>query len=146
LAGCGGDSNPAAPTPTPEPPSAALVVTVNAQPVAAGADPETHLARWDVVIRETAGVGGGVNLLNATIRDADSGASPEAGGVLILDGTLVTARAGSNRVPAGGSLTVPEERPFSLQSGSTRIVISVAVQLIDDNGHVVTGTGEAETH
>ena len=145
VTGCGGESNPVAPSPSPDLPRAALVVSVNAEPVAAGASPATHLARWAVVIRETAGVGGGVNFLNAMIRDADSGADPDPGGLLNIDASLVAARAGSNRVPAGGSLTVPESLEFALPAGGTKIVIRVAVQVTDDNGHVVTGTGEAET-
>jgi len=142
VAGCGGESNPVAPTAAPR---AALVVSVNAEPVAAGSDPTTHLARWAVVIRETAGVGGAVNLVNVTLRDADSGARPLRGNQVILDASLVAARAGSNRVAAEGSLTVPESVEFTLSAGGTKIVISAAVQLTDDNGHVVTGTAEAET-
>jgi hypothetical protein len=141
LTACGGQSNPVTPT-SPSPlPQAALVVTVNAQPVVAGPSPGTHLAQWNVVIQETAGVGGTINLISATIRDADSGAEPD-GSQLLLDGSLVAARAGSNRVPASGSLTVPESSAFSLDSGTTRIAISVAIQFADDNGHLVTGTGQ----
>ena len=144
FAACGGNDNPVAPT-SPSPlPQAALVVTVNAQAVVAGAEPGTHLAPWDVVIRETAGVGGAVNLVSATIRDADSGQAAK-GSPLILDGGSVAARAGSNRVAGGGSLTVSESVQFSLDSGNKTIVISVAVQFADDNGHLVTGTGQATT-
>jgi hypothetical protein len=145
FAACGSsNNNPATPT-SPSPlPQAALVVTVNAQPVGAGSQPGTHLARWNVVVQETAGVGGAINLMSATIRDADSGAEPD-GSKLILDASLVAARAGSNRVPARGSLTVPESSEFSLDSGGTRIVIVVAVQFADENGHVVTGTGQGGT-
>ena len=144
VAACGGHDNPVTPTSPSPSPQAALVVTVNAQPVVPGTEPGKLLARWNVVIRETAGVGGAINLMSATIRDADSGAGGDDN-VLLLDGSLVAAQAGSNRVPAGGSLTVAESQQFSLDSGSTKVAISVAVQFADDNGHLVTATGQTVT-
>ncbi len=148
LAGCGGDAV-TAPGPSSFAavvlPGAALTVTIQADPVAATHDRLRPLqATWRVVIQETAGVSGRLLWVNATLRDAASGARawPEAS--LYLGTDALVPLLGSDRLPAGGTLSVPGSLTYSLPSGGRVAIVDVAVQLADDNGHQVSVVAQAE--
>ena len=144
LSGCGGGTSgttsPTAPVPT----TAALSVSVNTQPITTTSDPDApNMAQWQVVIQETAGVGVEITFLNTTIRDAANGELATPMGLITLPGTVVAQQAGSSHIQPRGSLTVPQSLQYALPSGGSAISLIVGVQGRDDNGHVVSGSGQA---
>ena len=141
LATCRGAS-PTAPTPTatPTPVAASLGLSLSPDPIVAAEndDPEAPLrADWVVTITAT-GVGGNVSFVNATLRDAESGALPEPRGTLSLADTGIVAQVGSNRIAPGGSLRVAQGLAYALPSDSRRASLVVTVQVIDDQGNLVS--------
>jgi len=116
---------------------AALEVSIEPGPVRRGP------AEWRVVIHETAGVGGAVQFVNAKLRDAVSGAAATPTAGLSLDAADVAARAGTNRIQAGGHLSLDESLDYGFVSGRREADLSVAVQFVDDHGNFVTGTAAA---
>lgn len=147
---CGVDSNPGVPTAEPmaavaapgvSSPRTAVTIAVSPNPIVSSAsgDPRApRQASWQVVLRETGGVGATVNFVDATLRDAVTGVLAEPQGVLSQSSSDVLAAAGSNRLVTGGSLSVPEIVTFSLPGGDSaagRLVVTV--QLTDDYGNVV---------
>jgi hypothetical protein len=139
LAGCAA-SSPVEPTPSPTPAAASLSLSVSPDPVTATEtdDPRTPLrADWVVTIT-SAGAGGTVNFVNATLRDAETGALPDPTGRLSLAGTDIAAQAGTNRVAAGGSLRVAQGLDYAPPADSRRGTLLVTVQLLDDHGNVVS--------
>jgi hypothetical protein len=102
------------------------------------------LAEWTIVITETAGVAGSVVFVNATLRDAATGAWAWPMPSIALSADALAERLGSNSVPARGSLSVPGSLQFALPSGGREAVLSVAVQLEDENGHRLTALTQAD--
>jgi hypothetical protein len=139
AAACGGPTAPSQPSPTPAPPRAAIVVSLEPGSVVASSDPSRPwLARWTLVVTETGGsVGGSINAVNVSLRDPSSGAKGGSGG---FTGEEVAKAAGTNQVAAGGSLRIPESAAFVLPSGGRRVLVNAAVQLLDDSGSFVSGT------
>jgi hypothetical protein len=138
-AACRGAS-PAAPTPAPTPVAASLAVSLSPNPIVAteNDDPEAPL-RADWVVTITAGgTGGTVSFVNATLRDAESGALPEPRGTLTLADAGIVAQTGSNRIAAGGSLRVAQGLAYALPSENRRATLVVTVQLIDDLGNLAS--------
>lgn len=153
---CGAASNPGAPTAAPaaamaatsvSPSHAAVTIAVSPNPIVSGDSGDPHasrLAGWQVIVRESGGVGATVNFVNATLRDAVTGVLAEPHGVLSQASSDVLATAGSNHVAAGGSLVVPQIVSFSLPGGDTAPGrLEVTVQLTDDNGNVVGASATA---
>jgi hypothetical protein len=144
MAACGGDS-PTAASSTKNGPSAAISVTIEAEPVRATADPLTPmLAKWTIVIRETAAVAGTLTYVNSTLRDAATGTRAWPTGTSSLTRDTIIERLGSDRVPAGGTVRVEGGLQYAFRSGGTVGRLTVAVQLVDDNGHTLSATAEAE--
>lgn len=138
-AACHGAS-PAAPAPVPTPAAASLAVSLSPDPIVAveNDDPEAPFrADWVVTIT-AAGAGGTVSFVNATLRDAESGALPEPRGTLSLGDAGIVAEVGSNRIPAGGSVRVPQGLAYALPGDNRRATLVVTVQLIDDQGNLVS--------
>lgn len=148
-AGCAGENDPMALTAATTA-TAGAQLTVSVQPIAlivADDGSDTPLsATWNVVITESSGRSGGtVKFLNATVRDAQSGAAaiPPS---LALTETDIAALAGTSRLAAGGSITVPLSLVFGLRSGGQRATVSVAVQVLDDNGETISAIGQGDLH
>jgi len=138
-AACRG-ANPAAPTPSPTPAAASLAVSLSPDPIVATENDDRDApfrADWVVTIT-AAGTGGTVSFVNATLRDAETGALPEPRGTLTLADAGIVAQVGSNRVPAGGSLRVAQGLAYALPSDNRRATLVVTVQLIDDLGNLVS--------
>jgi hypothetical protein len=91
-----------------------------------------------VVTISAAGAGGTVSFVNATLRDAESGALPEPRGTLSLADAGIVAQVGSNRIAAGGSLRVAQGLAYALPSDNRRATLVVTVQVIDDLGNLVS--------
>lgn len=125
--------------------AASVSVVVGTSPVTSTSDPELPLlAVWRVVIRNDGNVPASVLFVNATLRDATSGARAVPRGGLSLGVADIITSAGTNRVPAGGGLTVPGSLGYALPSGGRKAVLTVAIQVADDNGHLLTATAEAD--
>ncbi len=125
--------------------AASVSAVVEASPVAPTTDPERPmLAAWTVVIRNSGNVAGSVSFVNSTLRDANSGAQASPRGMLSLGAADIIGLAGTNRVLAGGSLSVPVSMQYALLSGGREAVLNVAVQVVDDNGHRLTATAQAD--
>ena len=142
LSACGEDTSSSL-TSTSALPAAALSLTVETSPVTTTADPLMPLmAQWRVGLRNDGGVAARISFVNSTLRDAQSGAQARPRGALSLGADEVIALAGSDRLPAGGALTVPCSLSFLLPSGGREAVLTVAVQILDDNNHLVSATAE----
>jgi hypothetical protein len=139
LAKVGQDTSPtAASAPPPAPAAARLSLQILPNPVVVLRDtrnPSSRIARWTVYITEGAGVGGAVRFVNATVREADTGAPVEPQGFLSMDATEIRRRAGTERLPPGGSLAVPQS--LSYDSSGSAATLAVAVQVVDDNGNLL---------
>jgi hypothetical protein len=149
TAGCnlvkmGEDASPAAASsPPPAPIQARLSVMILPNPVIVLRDtrkPSSRTARWTVYIFENGGVGGTVAFVNATVREADTGAPVEPQGFLSMDRTEIRRRAGTDRLPPGASLAIPQSLAYD--SVGAAATLAVAVQVMDDNGNLV---GQAAT-
>src|SRR5207247_10694742 len=87
----------------------------------------------DWAVRMTgAAAGGAVSFVNGGRRDADAGALPDPAGRLSLAASAIAAQAGTNRVPAGGSLRVAQGLDYAPPADGRRGTLVVTVQLIDD--------------
>jgi hypothetical protein len=121
-------------------------VTLAIQPNPATALPgmtAAHSAQFRVVLTETAGVGGSVNFLNLQFRDAVSGTAAKVTASLALAAEDLIERAGTNKIPASGSLSFDMAIDYFLVSGRQSVTVSAAAQFADDNGHIVTPMGQA---
>ena len=134
LAGCGGsDSNPNEPIS-----SGAFSVTVTPNPiVAADCDPAVCggegvlVAVGTLVITETGGVGGFVNLAAFTLSNPATGTQI---GTQTYTAQQITALAGTNRVSANGTLTIPGlGAAYRLPGGARAATMSFAVAITDDH-------------
>jgi hypothetical protein len=100
-------------------------------------DPTSRVARWTVQIMERGGVGGSLSFVNATLRDTDTGAPVEPHGFLSMDAAEIRRLTGTDRLAAGGTLVLAQSLAYASEgSGAT---LAVAVQLLDDNGNLVSG-------
>lgn len=136
LAACDGDSNPSSPTPTPAPPQASQAnISVSVTPGLVIVEQAStggfctpfirFIARFNVVVTESAGLGGNINFVN--VAWADGSAT-----LLNYGADQVVSAAGTNHVNARSSLTVPLGMEFCiLRSRSVR----VTVDFTDDRGN-----------
>lgn len=124
--------------PTAPQPSARPTIFVFPNPVLVlrdARDPTSRVAYWTVQVIESAGVGGSFTFVNATLRDADSGAPVEPQGFLSMDAAEIRKRTGTDRIAPGGTLVVNQSLAYASHgAGGT---LAVAVQIVDDNGNVV---------
>ena len=125
-------------TPTEPISSGAFEVTVTPNPiVAADCDPAVCggegvlLAVGTLVISETGGVGGFVNLAAISLRNTATNAEI---GTLSYSAQEIAALAGTNRVSANGTLTIPGlGAAYRLPGGARAATMSFAVALTDDH-------------
>ena len=89
-------------------------------------------------------MGGAVNFLNLKMRDAASGCAAKLTTSLALASADLVARAGTNRIPASGSLSFDMAVDYFLISGGQAVTMTGAAQFTDDNGHSVTALGQAK--
>jgi len=133
LAGCGSDS-PTIPTDVAQ---AALTVTVKPNPITA---PVTnplgpvYTAGWTVTVTETAGLGGMVTAVKASVYDAATGALV---GTYNYDDKDLLVFVGTNRIEAKGSLEVPQQLSYVLSAGKTSALLTVVVDFKDDKQHTL---------
>jgi len=138
--------DPTTPTPSPSPTSAALDIAVAPDPlkvlwVCPVSDTYCYGSLDSTVtISETGGVGGRVDSVDFTARDATLGVSLTT---LHLSSDDIKAKAGTNRIEAGGKLAVRpiiEGYPVKANIPRPSISIDISVQVTDDKGNVVSKT------
>jgi outer membrane protein assembly factor BamB len=132
---------------TPDPdtkPKAQIAFAIQPNPLTATpGQTAPHSAHWRFVLTESGGVGGTVNFVNVTLRDAASGARAAPGATMAL-GADITSRAGTNRIEPMSSLSFEANLDYGLLSGGTAATLTAAAQFADDNGHVVTASAQAD--
>ena len=142
LGGCGGDDS-TTPTTGASPSPSASPVTVTVSGVQASGDTATATpssdsnytwsARFTVTLAETAGVAATVRSLAANLQQA-------AGGIVITppagqsEKFRFNVNAGSNALPANGSLPLEFEFFYTLPNGGRQALVTVTFNLVDANG------------
>ena len=134
VAGCGGGGS----NPNETVSSGAFTVTVTPNPiVAADCDPAVCggegvlVAVGTLVITETAGVGGFVNLAAISLRNTATNAEV---GTFSFTAQDIAARAGTNRVGPNGTLSIPGlGAAYRLPGGARAATMSFAVAITDDH-------------
>jgi hypothetical protein len=138
--------DPTAPTPSPSPTTAVLDIAVAPDPLKilwVCPVSDTHCygsLDSTVTVSEMAGVGGRVDSVDFTVRDATLGVPLTT---LHLSSDDIKAKAGTNRIEAGGKLAVRpivEGYPVSASVPRPTLNIDIAVQVTDDKTNVVTKT------
>jgi hypothetical protein len=118
---------------------AALALTIVPNPVVAMNTLNPTIAdydiRWMVTITETAGVGGDVQFVKATLFDPSTGL--EAAQPTLLDSSDLLVIEGTNHLNPKGSLTVSQQLSYRLASRGRAALLSIAVEMKDDNGNLI---------
>lgn len=130
ASGCGDD----AVTPTGVA-RAALTVTVSPSPIAAvqtSVVGPTFFVMWTVKIQETAGQGGEVQEVKASLFDDVTGALIS---VVSFDSDDLTVFVGENRIEANGALEVPQQLSYVLPDGGHVANLAITVRFRDDRGN-----------
>jgi hypothetical protein len=151
AAGGGGDSgtttpNPTTPTPQPTASRANISASIAPNPMNAEASGDAEFpwrVEFEVIVRETAGLGGNVDFINITLRNPATGGETSA---LNYGANEVADRAGgTNHIDARGSLTVPISIRYRLAGGGRQAVFIAEVRFTDDRGNVIMASAEANT-
>jgi hypothetical protein len=131
--GCGGSS----PTTPSNAAHAVLVLSVTPNPLTGtitNALGPVYTTQWTLKIQETAGVGGVVQQVKASIYD-------DATGILVAttvyDDKDLTVFVGANRVEPNGSLDVPQQVSYQLSANQTAAHLTLDVQFKDDKGFLL---------
>ncbi len=145
ASGCKDDpSNPsstASPSPSPSP----VTVTVSgveasgdtAESVRSSDSGYAWMTTFSVTLTETAGVAATVRSLGANLQQA-------AGGIVITPPTGLSeqyrfnVRAGSNQLPASGTLPIDFDFFYTLPNGGRQALITITFNIVDANGATIT--------
>ncbi len=142
--GCGFEGElptPPRPPSVPTPPGQAAIALslssspINANVVVDGSTPWS--AQWSVGVRETAGVGGAIDFVRATLADSSGAQVAETE----LDAAEVGAQlGGSNHIAAGSTHSIPMSLEFDFPEDVLYGDLQVTLQLTDDRGNVVSAS------
>jgi hypothetical protein len=118
--------------------SAALTLTVSPNPIIAKNTINPALfdydIQWTVTITETAGIGGDLHFVSATLYDPSSGL---AVGRTSLDSSDLLVLAGANHLNPKGTLTVNQNLSYRLPSRGRATLLSIAVEMLDSNQNLL---------
>jgi hypothetical protein len=132
LGSCGGTTSPSGTG------TASLTILVVPSPITATntLNPAVfdYDIRWTVTITETAGVGGSLHFVSGTLYDPLSG---QQTGHTALDSNDLLVLAGANHLAPRGTLTVQQQMSYRLASRARQALLSVSVEMLDDNGHLI---------
>jgi hypothetical protein len=137
VAACGSGS-PSSPTPV-------IVITVTANPAqitgapctGCGAGSTDREAATTLQIQETAGVAGTVTLIDMSLREQGTNVVIAAGS---FESGGITQLAGSNRVPARGSLSVRCGVHYPAGQAGKSAILTYTVRVSDGGGNQVSQT------
>lgn len=140
--GCGFDGElptpPKPPSPPPAPGQATVVISLSSSPVNAavvvdGSTPWN--AHWTLAVRETAGIGGAIDFVRATVTDSSGASIAETE----LGADEVSAQlGGSNRIRGGSSQNLDMSLEFDFSEDALYGSLHVTLQLTDDRGNLIT--------
>ena len=89
--------------------------------------------QWTLKIQETAGLGGVVQQVKASIYDDTSGVLVST---TLFDDKDLIVFVGTNRIEPNGSLEVPQQLSYQLSPNQTAASLTLSVQFKDDKGLV----------
>jgi hypothetical protein len=120
------------------PTQAAIVLTLSSSPIDAVAAVDGSAAwraEWTLNVQETAGIGGSIDFVNATLTDADGASIAETE----LDATQLSEQlGGSNRIRGGSNQAIVMGLDFDFPSDALSGALHVSMQLSDDRGNTVS--------
>ncbi|HWX25047.1 MAG TPA: hypothetical protein VN083_08400 [Vicinamibacteria bacterium] len=90
--------------------------------------------QWTVTITETAGVGGDLNFVSATLFDPSTGIEI---GRTSLDSSDLLVLAGANHLNPKGTLTVNQNLSYRLASRGRAALLSVTAEMRDTNKNLL---------
>jgi len=137
LAACGSDTG------NPNSPSMAITVSANPAQITGaactgcGAGSTDREALTTLQIQETAGVAGTVAAIDMSLREQGTNAVIGAGS---FDAAAIAQLAGSNRVPARGTLNVRCGVHYPAGQAGKSAILTYTVRVTDDRGNQVTQT------
>jgi len=114
-----------------------LAVPISQRPTFCG---ETNgwdfVAAWTTTVRETAGLGGNVNFINVTGKNALGFELFDA--PINFDANYVIRKAGTNHINGGGQITLSDMGMcYALATGLRAVHIVQVVNFTDDRGHLM---------
>lgn len=133
AAACGGTPGPS--------PVIAVTVTANPAQVAGvpcagcGAGSTDREAETTLVIRETGGASGTVTQIEISLREQGTNAVLASGA---FDAAAVTQLAGSNRVPARGTLSVRCGVHYPAEHAGKPAILTYTVRVTDERGNAAS--------
>lgn len=127
----------------PVPPSEAVVaLSLSPSPVDALIDvddSELLSAEWTVTVQETAGIGGDIDLVRATLADSAGASIAETE----LDAEQVSEQlGGSNHLGGGSTQELLMSLSFDFPSDVLLGDLNVSLELTDDNGNTISATAD----
>jgi hypothetical protein len=146
LAAASGGSDSSTTPSTPSTPSATqarIEASIAPNPINAQASGNAEFPwriDFEVIIRETAGIGGNIDFINTTLRNVATGAETRA---VNFGADEIVGRAGTNNVNGGGSLTVPLALRYRLSGGARAAVLIAEIRFTDNRGNVITTVAQA---
>jgi hypothetical protein len=142
VTGCGFEGELPATTKPPSPPvspnQAAIALSLSPNPIYAVAAEDGDApwsAEWTLGIRETAGIGGSIDFVRATLADSEGASIGETE----LDGDQVSQQlGGSSHIKGGSNQTIVMGLNFEFPADVSSADLSVSLQLSDDRGNIVS--------
>jgi hypothetical protein len=114
--------------------TAVLVLSVNPNPLK-GTITNTlgpvYTTQWTLKIQETAGLGGLVQQVKASIYDDTTGILVST---TLFDDKDLIVFVGTNRIEPKGSMEVPQQMSYTLSANQTAATLTLDVQFKDDKG------------
>jgi hypothetical protein len=123
------------------PDTASIAIEVSPNPISfvgfnAGHGRITWTATWNVTVRETAGRGGDVTLVETTVENVADGLALDT---ITADAAAIRASQGTNHLPGHGSLTIQQTwvETDIFYFACNEFAFRVAVTFVDENGHTL---------
>lgn len=142
IPGCGFEgelpTTPKPPSPPVPPSQAGILLSLSSSPIQAdvavdGSAPWS--AAWTVGVQETAGIGGEINFVRATLADSAGGSIAETE----LDANQVSQQlGGSNHIRGGSNQQLQMSMSFDFPADALSGNLHVTLQLKDDRGNTVS--------
>ena len=134
LPACG--STPTTPT---QIPAAALLVTIDPNPVPPSQNTLTGAVTigYKIVITETAGLGGTMQFVSSQIFNPANG---QLLSLTYFDGDDLIVFVGKKRIDPGGTMIVPQTGTYTLPDLSKNATLVVNVQMLDDRQNIVNSS------
>jgi hypothetical protein len=139
VSGCGFEGElptpPKPPSPPASPSQAAVALAVSPSPIDAAVGGAPWRAEWTLSVKETAGIGGKIDSVHASLADSNGASFAET----TLDAEQVSQQlGGSNHIQGGSSQQLQMSLDFAFPGDVVSGDLRVSLQLGDDRGNVVS--------